>query len=538
MSKIATYLNEHLTGEVATSGVEITDASTDGGVLLQKPEMVAHTANTSDIRKIARFCWQLAEKGHVLPVVVRGQGTDSTSGAIGSGVVISPEKYMNRVIGIDQKQRLIHVQSGASCSGVNMTLSTHRGMTLPYDAFGPGIGTVGGAIASGSVGLMSQRYGTFGSAVQQLEVVLANGDVLQTGKLTKRELNAKKGLHTMEGEIYRNIDNLLSDNEELIKSLRSNPGHDAGGYSSIAHVKNKDGSIDLTPLFVGSQGSLGIITEVIMQARFERKELTFVLAAYSDAGDAQAAADIAVETKGVVSVEIIDGRVLARAAKQGKKRDFAPAECFKKGALVVVIYDEFNERNREKSAKKLIKQLEKTSGVVHTSMNSLASSEIAEIYAPLSVASSPSVAGQVVPGVFSGIWLPKVRIDSFWTKLRKLEKTYGIDLPLYIDVKNGFVDLLPVFDMKKVSDRQKLLKILAELAVIVQESEGSLSGRGGDGRLKSLVSQKVAGDDVLKLYEEVKQIFDPHNIFNPGVKQSMASKDVVSQLNAWCRQLK
>src|SRR5690606_33338002 len=103
MSKIAKYLNEHLAGEVVSSGQDVVNASVDGSQLLRQPEMIAYAASTNDIRKIARFCWQLAEKGHSLSVTVRGRGTDTTGAATGPGIIISPEKYMTQVVGIDPK---------------------------------------------------------------------------------------------------------------------------------------------------------------------------------------------------------------------------------------------------------------------------------------------------------------------------------------------------------------------------------------------------------------------------------------------------
>lgn len=536
MSKIATYLNEHLMGHVSVAGADLVRNSTDGSVLLQKPEMVARVASTSDIRKIARFCWQLAEKGHALSMTVRGEGTDATGAAIGSGIIIDPTDYMNRVIGIDPKQRLIHVQAGASYKGVNMTLSTHKGLTLPNDSYGASTGTIGGAISSGAVGFLSERYGSVGSAVEQLEVVLANGDVLQTGKISRRELNAKKGLHNMEGDVYRKLDNLITDNDELINSLQKDDTHSTAGFHNIAQVKKKDGSFDLTPLFTGAQGSLGIITEVIMRAKFAHPEFSVVIAAYSKFSDAQVAADEAIAAK-AKSVELVDGRILERAAKLGKKRDFAPKESFK-GGLMMAIYDDFSERVRVRAAKRLLKKLESIGdSPINVVQKSYSQADLSDIRSVLSVARANEGSSIITPGVFRGLWLPVVRLDGFLSELRKLEKAYSMKLPVHVDVTSGFIDIYAQFDMKRISDRQKLVKLLNDLAQLMSKYGGSIAGSGGDGRLKTLANQRNIDKDLAELYSSIKNIFDPYGILNAGAKHDISPKDTVTQLNSWCRSL-
>lgn len=534
MSKISMYLNEHLSGEVISSGREMAEASVDGSVLLQRPELIARVAGTSDIRKIARFCWQLAEKGHTLAMTARGHGSDGTGGAVGAGISLSAGQYMYQILGIDLKQRLIHVQAGAPYAGVVMALSTHRGLTLPYPSFDGMSGTIGGAIASGAAGRFARRYGTVGGAVKQLEVVLANGDVLQTGRLSKREWNAKMGLHTMEGEVYRQIDHLLMENKELIARIKTGPRFDTAGYPGIARVRQKDGSIDLTPLFVGSQGSLGIISEVIMKADLLRPTISVVRAAYDSFADAQAAADTAVAAQ-AASVELLDGALLQRAAERGKVREFAPKEAFA-GGLVVAMFDDFNERSRQRTAKKLQKALEKQGGTVHLSTQDYTIAELADVTGLLTVAAQSDDVHTVTPAVFRGMWLPGAAVDTFLKDVRGVEDQLGVALPVWIDVTRGFMDMLPLFDMKKVSDRQKVLKLLAALAELVAKHGGTMAGHGGDGKLKTFASQTFVPEDVATLYAEIKQIFDPHDILNPGTKQSVVAKELAAQLNAWCRE--
>lgn len=240
MNKVAKYLNEHLSGEVASQDFALSQVEVDNGLLARRPEMIVRAANMNDIRKVMRFCSQLAEKGHVLPVFVRGCGNDETGAATNKGIAIDEKTYMNRVFGIDPRQQLIHVQAGISLSAINATLSTHKGLGLPRTSYVAEEGTIGGAINTAPSGMLSGAHGRFADAIQQLEIVLSNGDVIQTGRISRRELSKKKGLSTFEGEIYREIDNLISDNAELISQM--DPAlPDTVGYSGISRVKQKTG---------------------------------------------------------------------------------------------------------------------------------------------------------------------------------------------------------------------------------------------------------------------------------------------------------
>ena len=155
MNKVATYLNEHLTGEVVTHDGALADAQRDGSVLARQPELIARVADTSDVRKVLRFCSQLAEKGHVLPVYARGYGTDSTGAAIGRGIAIDMSAHMHNVVGIDPKQQLIHLQSGISHRAAQAVLSTHKGLGLPEISLTGEEGTIGGAISTEAAGILS-----------------------------------------------------------------------------------------------------------------------------------------------------------------------------------------------------------------------------------------------------------------------------------------------------------------------------------------------------------------------------------------------
>ena len=148
---------------------------------------------------------------------------------------------MNKILMLDAKKEFVVVEPGATYDKLEQTLYTH-GLFLPPYPSSQHYASIGGGIATNAMGEKSVKYGTTGQYVDKLRVVLANGEVIETGPLNKRELNRKLGLSTFEGEVYRSLDALLEENSELIvrerqriKALRN-----AVGYN-VFEIKNKKG---------------------------------------------------------------------------------------------------------------------------------------------------------------------------------------------------------------------------------------------------------------------------------------------------------
>src|SRR5680860_375485 len=134
MSKIAHYLQEHLVGEVLTKESARKYFSTDASIFEVKPKIIVYPRNTSDVRKTARFAWQLAERGKVLPITARGKGSDLSGAAIGEGIMLIFPAHMNRLIELDTRKGYARVQPGINYKNIQNTLHTHGQFIPPYPA--------------------------------------------------------------------------------------------------------------------------------------------------------------------------------------------------------------------------------------------------------------------------------------------------------------------------------------------------------------------------------------------------------------------
>lgn len=526
-SKVAQYLNEHLLGEVTTNEHIRRQYSTDGSVLRMVPDMVIYPRTTSDLRKVARFSWQLAEKGHQLPITVRGGGTDQTGAAIGSGVILDTRAHMSEIFEVDAKQRLVRVQPGVTFKALNDALRLH-GLQIPSYPWLQAYSTVGGAIANNGGGILSGKYGTTGEWIHQLEIVLSNGEILQTGRINKREVAKKKGLQTFEGEIYRNIDNMIIDNDELLDKLAVDY-RDNVGYN-LVDVKRRDGSIDLTPLFVGSQGTLGIISEVIMKAQPLTGQPLVGALAFADYDSARDGLDILRALDPSV-LELIDGRVFEAAATRGKRYQFY-ADALEQGevsAVVLVEYDQ-NDGAKKKIAKKIAKAFENDSVFVALERTPEKAAELQVLQQATVLMQLSDKSDLSAPPLLEGAYIPSERLGEFAKAVAAIEKKHHVELPLCGHAGEHIYYTRPLLNFTKVSDRQKIFKLLAEWSVAVSAQDGCLIGADGEGRLKAAFAYRDLDEDVRALFKSIRELFDPLNIMNTGVKQAVELKKLAESL--------
>ena len=514
MSKVATYLRGHLAGEVDFRTDLRAARARDAGILAIAPEMVVSPRNTSDIRKTARFSWQLSERGHALPLVARGAGYGINGGAVGRGAQISLAAHMNTIFEYDSKQRLARLQPGVTIQALQSALALQGTGVLALDGLDPR-GTIGGAIADNAAGYLAGKYGSLAANVSQLEVVLANGDVLQTGKISKRELSRKKGQQDLEGDIYRGVETILEDYSDEISTIHE---RDQTGYNSIARVRDRDGSIDLTPLFIGSQGTLGIISEMILRVDFRSQHLDTAALVFASADTARDMLD-ELRRFAPAFVKYFDATLVRRAVQVGYKAPwFQEVGGKAPQAVILVGFDDFNARARAKGKKKL----EKLCGSVADVSLVLDDDARASLSPLLDIArysTLPDRAGVGVPPLLSDWFVPPERFEDFTKALTALANKLRVELPIAVDGLTELVSAYPLAPIAQASDRQKLMRLFDETARLVHQYGGAIVGQHSEGRLLSRFAYECIGARRVDMYRAIRKLFDPLGTLNPGVKQ-------------------
>ena len=524
MNKVAHYLQEHLSGEVTTSPEVRRHFSQDASVLRLPPLVVVYPRNENDVRKVTRFAWQLAERGKILPITARGGGSDTSGAALGSGILLVFTAHMDRILSLNAKTEIVSIESGIRYDKLEQALYTHGLFLPPYPASHK-YATLGGGIANNAIGEKSVKYGPTSDYVEQLRVVLSNGEVIETHPLSHRELNRKMGLATFEGEVYRAMDTLLEENHELIENTakKIKSAYNSSGYN-LFDIRVK-GGFDLTPLMVGSQGTLGIITEATLEV-VPHNPLTHVaLASFDTLPGFEAALKKILELKPSVC-EMINGTAISRVSELNPQQLAGLVDNPTAAMHLIVEFDDRRDGAQKKLIKKLKKIVDKAGGSCRSASEVEQQEKIWMVRESIStLMGHPTGPAKIVP-IAEDVSVPLSALTKFLDKAGEIYRSQRLNAAVWGHAGEGVIRMQPMLDLSQIGDRQKLFRISEDIYSLVGELGGSLSAGHGDGRMRTPYLDKMYSRDFCELIAKVKKIFDPHGILNPGVKTGSSKEDI------------
>lgn len=517
MNKVAHYLQEHLIGEVMTEADARKYFSTDTSIFTVTPAIVIYPRNENDVRKTARFTWQLAERGRVLPMTARGAGTDQGGAALGSGAMLVFPAHMNRILELDSKTGAVTVEPGCNYAKLQQTLHTHNRFLPPFPA-SIEFCTIGGAVGNNAAGEKTFKYGGTREFVKGLRVVLANGEVIETKRLSKRELSKKLGLATFEGEVYRALDALLEENKDVLKQMQPHVTKNAAGYA-LDQIKRKDGSFDLTPLFVGSQGTLGIITEITLDTEVFNPNTTLIAALFDDLKVAQQVLpDLRKLSESPSAMEFVDEHLLHFVNEHSPNMLKGVVEEPLPKLMLLIEFDNASERMQKRMTKKVTKLLGKYQVPFRVETDPQKREDLWKVrHSAATVTSYSSGNSKSVPVIEDGV-VPVERFNEYLTAVYQMFDRYGFRAATWGHAGDANVHMQPLLDLGQVGDRQKAFKLIDEYYKLVISLGGSTSGEHGDGRLRGPYLPELYGQEIYQLFQKTKKIFDPYGTLNPGVK--------------------
>jgi len=523
--KVASYLQQHLVGEV-THAKEVRDFfSTDGSVFSVMPRLVVYPKNTTDVRKVARFAWQLAERKTPVTITPRGLGSDQGGAAIGPGISMVFPAHMNRVLQLDKDS--VTVQPGENYQSLQKMLHTHHRFLPPYPS-SIAFSTIGGAVANNAAGEKTLKYGATREYVKKLQVVLANGELIETGRLSKRDVNRKMGETTFEAEIYRQLDALLEENSEIIKKSKLNVSKNSAGYDLI-DVRRKDGSIDLTPLIVGSQGTLGIVTQIQLKTEAYSPQTSLIAAHFDSLDDANIAVQSLVSLN-PSALEIVDSHLLKLVQDDNPNRLKGIVDEPYPAIILLIEFDDTKDLVRKRKTKKAVKIVGNTAREYKIATQVHERELLWKIrHSAAAVMWHTKGTAKALPIIEDGI-VPNDKFVAYIKHIYAMYQKFGLDAAIWGHAGNSNLHMQPFLDLSKTGDRQKVFQIMDEYYNEVIKMGGSTAGEHSDGRLRAPYLPKLLGEEMYGVLRKVKHIFDPYDVLNAGVKIDVERDDLIKAL--------
>ena len=249
-------LKKIVTGDVLDSPMILDKFSTDASIFKITPQVVVQPKNVSDIQKLVGFVNE--QKDQKLSLTARTAGTDMTGGPLNRSIILDFTKYFNKVKEVGHGHAI--TEPGVYYRDFERQ-TLRKGLFLPSYPASRELCAIGGMVSNNSGGEKTLAYGKTEKYVAEMKMVLRDGNEYVFEPLNHKQLKQKMALQNFEGEIYRKMFELVSNNIDLIEKERPTVSKNSAGYAIWNVWKNE--VFDLTKIFVGAQGTLGIMTEVV-----------------------------------------------------------------------------------------------------------------------------------------------------------------------------------------------------------------------------------------------------------------------------------
>ena len=510
MNRIAAYLNRYIDG-VAYSAPNILERyATDRSILKYHPRIVAIPTSTQDLCRLARFSFQLTKKKIDLPITVRGGANSKTGSAIGNGLLVSTER-LNQILEIDNRQRLVRVQAGATLHDVRDALHSH-GLDLPILA--DPSETIGGIIARGAKASLDSKEMDISELIEQLEFVLYDGTIIETKNLNLAKAGDDKRLKATERDIYKKLSKLIETRKG------ADIEHDHRGYYNLSHVDAK--KFNLANLICGSEGGLGIISEVILRCEAIYDAPNYVAILCQDNTKFLRVASLLKKLK-FADIVFYDTEIFNAKESTGKDTSFFRSAS-DDGFLVVASAKDDSKHARRVKLRRLAKKLPNGLKLIKSDEENY--TEFTSLDEKLTAYLNDTSAVQHLP-IIDAAYVPEEKQQDYLDGINKFAKALKMPLALYGNLDHNLFTIRPAFNLNSSDDRRKMIKLIRIYVDFLDSIGASLCGNASDGRLLAMFANTKRDAKQLALESEVKKAFDPAGILNPGIKHEVDARVVL-----------
>lgn len=519
-NEIFQVLLDQIDGEGYLDELHRTLYATDASIYKELPLGVVFPANKSDCQKIVQ--WSARER---IPIIPRAAGTSLAGQCVGSGLVVDTSRYMTKILEFNKTEGWVRLQPGVIRDELNNFIAPHGWY------FGPNTSTanrcmMGGMVGNNSCGSTSIEFGSTRDHIISMEVVLSNGETAIFADETNpdAERSSAKG---MKGEIEKQLLQLLNRDSIRQKIKETYPHPEIKrrnqGYALDALIQNtyfeKGSSVpfNMSRLLCGSEGTLALTTEITLNlVPLPGLDVVVLCPHFHSINEAMKGTVVAMGHQ-PSKCELMD-RTILHCAKENPEQ--LKNSFFVKGDPGAVLMIEFrgdSEGSAKSKALKLSRHFEEVNmGYASSLVEGKDTNKVWDLRAAgLGVLSN--IKGDAKPiACIEDTAVRLVDLPDYIEEFEQMCADHHQEAVFYAHAGAGELHLRPILNLKKKEGVKGLRDISTASAHLVKKYNGVLSGEHGDGRVRGEFLSLMVGEEMYQIWRKVKEIWDPHHIFNPG----------------------
>ncbi len=490
--------------------------STDASVYQEKPLAVALPKDAGDIKLLIDFA-----ATNKLTLIPRAAGTSLAGQVVGSGIVVDISKYFNKILEVNDAERWVRVQPGVIRDDLNFYLRPFGLM------FGPETSTanramIGGMVGNNSCGLHSIVWGAVRDHLLESKVILSDG----SDALFKQEALTITDGNCFKGNIYNSLFQLLAneDNQQLITNnfpkttvVRRNSGYALDALLAMQPFNKTGAEFNLSSLLAGSEGTLAFITEVKLNLLPLPPKETAVVCVHCKSVNEALKANIAVLQHKPFASELVDKYIMdftINHPEYQRNRFFIEGDP---KAILMVEFAAETVEDVEAKVQALILDLQQKGFGYSFPVLYNDQCKYAWDIRKAGLGLLRNLRGDSQPvNLIEDCAVAPEELPDYINDLQPVLDKYGVKASYYAHAGAGELHVEPIINLKSKEGLVIFRSILSDTVELVKKYQGSLSGEHGDGRLRGEFIPNMVGSETYRLFEQVKSIFDPDNIFNAG----------------------
>lgn len=534
MENLDKQLQTIISGDIDTSEESLEFYSHDASMFELKPEVIVSPKNIDDIKAIVKFVAQNKQANPNLSITARSGGTCMSGGSIGQSIIVDFNKYFTQIGEVTPTEA--NAQPGVWYRDFEKA-TLAQGSIMPSYPASRDLCTIGGMVANNAGGEKSLQFGKTERYIKELKVVFGDGNEYTVRALSKAELDAKIAQGDYEGEIYRKVFELVDTNYDAIKAAKPQVSKDSTGYHLWNVWDRESGVFDLTQVIVGSQGTLGLVTDITFKLEPAPKNSGTLVVFLRHTEDLDSLISKVLEHN-PSTFEGFDNYTLMLSFRLFYffHRTLGWFGMFKlalqlipdalmlfRGIPKMVLLIEFNSDSPEETRQKVHQLHKDLKPFGHKALFEEDATEAKAKKFWIMRRESFQILRKKIKDKHTAPFMddlivPPSSLPTFLPEVREIINRYRLLATIAGHMGDGNFHIIPLMKIEDAKEKAKLEPAMREINGLVLKYGGSLSGEHNDGMIRGPWLADMYGPEIFAHFKALKDIFDPINIFNPYKK--------------------